>query len=121
MVCWPHWIFILASLVMLAATGCEELAAPQPKPPINEPCERPKLLAFTAVWCGPCQQQKAHVDEIEAAGVQVTRIDIDQQPDLARQYGVTAVPTYFYYECNQSPVKTHQAADILQRIRNWRR
>lgn len=86
----------------------------------NSPCERPQMIAFTASWCGPCKQQASLVNEIEAAGVQVTRIDIDQRPDLARQYGVTAVPTYFYYECNQPALRTNLASDVLQRIRRWR-
>ena len=80
--------------------------------------ERPQLVAFTASWCCPCKQQAPVVDAMEAAGITVIRIDIGQRPDLARRYGVTAVPTYFYYECNQMRWRTNQAHDVLMRIRS---
>jgi protein disulfide-isomerase len=57
------------------------------------------LLYFTAKWCGPCQEMKRTVfadDEVERAlrfHVPV-RIDIDQQPVLARKYGATSVPRF---------------------------
>jgi len=110
---WPVGAVLLAAMLLIFVTGCE-------MPPNKGTCERPQLVAFTASWCGPCKQQAPLVNEIEAAGVKVTRIDIDQRPDLARQYGVTSVPTYFYYECQQPPLRTNQASDVLQRIRRWR-
>lgn len=116
-------LFLIALCGLLA--GCEMPPDGAPCGP-NSPCcpnnQKPQaqMVAFTASWCGPCKQQAPLVSQIEAAGVYVTRIDIDLRPDLARQYGVTAVPTYFYYEGAQLALRTHQAGEVLQLIRRPR-
>jgi thiol:disulfide interchange protein len=57
------------------------------------------LVYFTADWCGPCQEMKRTVfadDEVERAlrfHVPV-RIDVDQQPVLAKKYGATSIPHF---------------------------
>lgn len=78
------------------------------------------MIAFTASWCGPCHQQASIVNKIEAAGVRVIRIDIDVNPAAARRYRITSVPTYIYFECRQSPLRTHRANDILIRVQHGR-
>jgi thiol-disulfide isomerase/thioredoxin len=52
------------------------------------------LLDFHADWCGPCQQMRPAVDKLSRQGYPVRKINIDQSPDLARRYGVDAVPTF---------------------------
>jgi len=93
-------------LVLLALTaGCEAShEAHQGR------CSRPKVLAFTASWCAPCQRAKPALVQIQAAGVDVEIIDIDTHPDLAKKYGVTEVPTFLVYVCGKAPVRTN---DIL--------
>jgi len=57
---------------------------------------RPTLLEFGATWCGPCKRMEPIIARLEAdfrGRVDVVRVDIDQQPDVARQYGVKEVPT----------------------------
>lgn len=54
------------------------------------------LKDFHAEWCGPCQQQDPIIDELEddwGDGIEVERIDIDEDPDTAQQYGVRSIPT----------------------------
>ncbi len=49
------------------------------------------VLYFTAAWCGPCKMFKPTVQAVSAeTGV---GIDVDQQQDLAQQYGISSVPT----------------------------
>ena len=98
----------LAALAMaLCIAGCE---GPQRQQPNSGPCSRPKVLAFTASWCGPCQRARPMLVQIEATGVDVEIIDIDDRPDLAKKYGVTSVPTFIVYVCGKTPVRTN---DIL--------
>jgi len=35
------------------------------------------VVAFTAVWCGPCRQAKPHLARMESAGVEVEIVDFD--------------------------------------------
>ncbi len=97
---------LLAALlvVLMLLAGCE---SPQQE---QRGCRRPKVLAFTASWCAPCQRAKPALIQIQAAGVDVQIIDIDAHPDLARQHGITSVPTFIVYVCGKAPVRTN---DIL--------
>lgn len=54
-----------------------------------------QLLYFSAPWCAPCKQTSPVIDEIAAAhpAVQVTKIDIDEDPGTASQWHVRSVPT----------------------------
>ena len=59
--------------------------------------KQPVLLDFFASWCGPCKMLSPIIDEIaeEREDIKVVKIDIDQQPELAAQYGVMSVPSLF--------------------------
>ena len=101
----------IALLVLIA--GCATL----PKQEQRQGCQRPKVLAFTASWCVPCQRAKPALIQIQAAGVGVQIIDIDKQPELARQYGVTSVPTFFVYVCGKEAVRTQDISVVVSLTR----
>ena len=52
------------------------------------------LLDFWASWCGPCRMVSPIIDEIAAArsDIRVGKINVDEQPELARQFGVMSIP-----------------------------
>ncbi|MCG6157343.1 trypsin-like peptidase domain-containing protein [Rubinisphaera margarita] len=52
------------------------------------------LYDFSASWCGPCQQMKPIVHKLEREGFPVQVVDIDQNPNLARQYNVSSIPAF---------------------------
>ena len=105
-------LLALSALLVLIA-GCATL----PKQEQRQGCRRPKVLAFTASWCVPCQRAKPALVQIKAAGVDVQIIDIDEQPELARQYGVASVPTFFVYVCGKKAVRTQDITVVVSLTR----
>ncbi|HOW66120.1 MAG TPA: thioredoxin [Candidatus Paceibacterota bacterium] len=85
----------------------------------------PVLVDFFATWCGPCRMLTPVLESVskEFEGrAKVVKVDIDESPELAARYGITAVPTLLLFAGGkvvdkamgfQSP---KQLADMLNRV-----
>lgn len=57
--------------------------------------EKPVLLDFYANWCGPCRMVSPIIEEIATENPQyiIGKINVDEEPDLAQEFGVVSIPT----------------------------
>ena len=66
------------------------------------------LVDFWAVWCGPCKMQSPIVDAFAQSheNVQVGKVNVDEQMELAQRFGIMSIPTLMVFKDGQVANKT---------------
>ncbi len=62
--------------------------------------EKPVLVDFFATWCGPCRQMSPILEQVseERSDVKIVKVDVDENQNLAAEYGVMSIPTLIYFK-----------------------
>ena len=65
---------------------------------------KPVLVDFWAEWCGPCRQVAPILDQLAveyADKIAIVKVNVDNEPQLAQQYGVTGIPALQVFQGGQ--------------------
>ena len=81
--------------------------------------DKPVLIDFWASWCGPCRMIAPIIEEIaqERSDIKVGKINVDDEPALASQFGIMSIPTLVVMkdgELVNQAVGVRPKAQILQ-------
>ena len=67
------------------------------------------LVDFWATWCGPCRMLSPIVDDVAeayAGRIEVAKCNVDDQEEIAEQFGIRSIPTLIFFKDGQPADKT---------------
>lgn len=58
------------------------------------------LVDFFATWCGPCRMMHPVLEELESSRgtTTIAQVDVDESPNVAKEYGVMSIPTLILFK-----------------------
>ena len=68
--------------------------------------DKPVVVDFWAAWCGPCRMVAPEIEKLAekyAGSVEVAKLDVDANPQIAMRYGIMSIPTVAYFQKGQAP------------------
>lgn len=64
------------------------------------------IVDFWASWCGPCRMQAPILESFAAANADVKagKVNVDEEPELARRFGIMSIPTLISFKDGKQTV-----------------
>ena len=85
----------------------------------NEVKEGLVIVDFYADWCGPCQMLAPVLEDLEKeTSIKIVKINVDEIPDLARQFRIMSIPTLMLFK-NGKFVKKELGYMPIERLREF--
>ena len=73
----------------------------------NEIIKNKVLVDFYADWCGPCKMLAMEIEKAASEiDIDIVKVNVDDEEDIARKYGVMSIPTLILFENGQELKKT---------------
>ncbi|MDY5577087.1 MAG: thioredoxin [Lachnospiraceae bacterium] len=76
--------------------------------------DKPVLIDFWAAWCGPCQMMGPVMEALaeKHTDLKVGKVNVDEEPELAAEFGVMSIPTFILMKDGKEVKKTMGAMPL---------
>ena len=78
-----------------------------------------KIYKFQATWCNPCKMLSKTFESVDLDGHELVEVDIDENAELAKQYGVRSVPCLVMVDDDGSELKRLVGLQNETKLKGW--
>jgi thioredoxin 1 len=78
-----------------------------------------KILYFSASWCGPCKQLGPVMDKLNSEGINIQKIDVDNNQGPSITYSVRNIPCLILVDGGGNEIKRLVGNQTANNIKNW--